>query len=191
VPFPATQEPTDWQRLGAELDEVLGGITHYRNHARGRLRELFFQAVELGPPPGFLAGRLKASMPHGTVKAFGGGLTVDASDIAHTLLFWAMGLSKQQDVPTAILSTPWKATANSFEKYFDPQLAAIWAVAAAGQKNAATIKALIERLDLAGDPPWLRSQTIGALTALTGKRYAYDIDRWREWWASVRTRWDG
>ena len=191
VPYPATREPTDWQRLSAELDEVLGGKTHYRNHARGRLRKLIFEAVERGPPPGFFARRLKASTPRGTVKAFGGGLPVEASDIAQTLLFWAMGLSKRQEIPAAILSLPWKTAANSFEKYFDPQLAAIWAVAAAGQKDAATVKALIERLDSEGDPLWLRSQIIGALTALTGKRYAYDIGRWREWWASVRIGWDG
>ena len=177
--------------MGAELDEVLGGKTHYRNHARGRLRKLIFEAVEPGPPPGFFARRLKASTPRGTVKAFGGGLPVEASDIAQTLLFWAMGLSKRQEIPAAILSLPWKTAANSFEKYFDPQLAAIWAVAAAGQKDAATVKALIERLDSEGDPLWLRSQIIGALTALTGKRYAYDIGRWREWWASVRIGWDG
>lgn len=80
---------------------------------------------------------------------------------------------------------------NSFEKNFEPQLAAIWAVAASGQKDVATIDALVARLDATGDPLWLRAQIVGALTALTGGRFAYDIEKWRKWWRAARPEWQG
>jgi hypothetical protein len=102
-----------------------------------------------------------------------------------------MGLSREKGVPHASLTRPWTAPANRFQKYFDPQPAAIWAVAAAGQKNAATIDALIGRLDDAGDPLWLRAQIVGALTALTQHRFAYDVEKWRQWWRAARPDWDG
>ena len=187
--FPASDEKVDWQRLGAGLDDLLGDISQYDNHGRGRLRASVFDAVRLGAPPGFFARRLKAHLPQGTVQAFGGQLTVKAADIGRTMLFWGMGLAQQKDVPIVFIKRPWGTPANSFEKYFAPQLAAIWAVAAAGQKDAATMDGLIERLEADLDPLWLRAQVIGTLAALTGKRFAYDTEKWRRWWQSARTTW--
>lgn len=187
----SVRDSTDWRRLGTELDDALGERAHYRDHGRGRLRALVFQAVRQGPPPGFFERRLKALSVVGTVKAFGGGLTVDASDLGRTMLYWGMGLSRQKGVRLASLTRPWTAPANSFEKYFDPQLAAIWATAASGQKDVATIDALVARLDTVGDPLWLRGQIVGALTALTGRRFAYDTEKWRKWWRAARPDWQG
>lgn len=193
IPLPSSRprEAVDWKRLGAALDTALGDLVQYRDHGRGHLRTLVFQAVRHHPPPGFFKRRLQALSAEGTVAAFGGGLTIRATDLGQTLLFWGMGLSGQADVPVAALVRPWTATANSFEKYFDPQGAAIWAVAASGQKDAATLDALVARLSAGGDPLWLRSQVVGALTALTGQPFAYDIEAWRTWWASARSDWAG
>ncbi|NKB55581.1 MAG: hypothetical protein GKS00_04515 [Alphaproteobacteria bacterium] len=191
LPIPVSRPggETDWQQIGTELDDVLSDFSSYENHGRGRLRALVFDAVKQGAPPGFFAQRLEVQLPEGTVQSFGGGLTVKAADIGRTILFWGMGLSKQLGVPVAMIGRPWTAPANSFEKYFDPQLAAIWAVAAAGQNDVATLDALIARLDAEGDPLWLRAQVIGVLTALTGKRFAYNTDQWRAWWVESRPRW--
>ena len=189
VQFPASGGKIDWQRFGTEFDAALGDKSQYENHGRGRLRALVHDAVKLGAPPGFFAQRLKARLPQGTVQAFGKKLTVKTADIGRSILFWGMGLSKQKDVPIVSIGRPWGAPANSFEKYFDPQLTAIWAVAAAGQKDATTIDSLIERLEVNLDPLWLRAQVIGTLAALTGKRFAYDAGKWRRWWTSARTTW--
>ena len=94
-------------------------------------------------------------------------------------------------MPLASLTCPWTALPNSFEKYFDPQLAAIWAVAASGQKYVATIDALFARLDAAGGPLWLRGKIVGALTALTDRRFAYEIEKWWKWWHAARPNWQG
>jgi hypothetical protein len=187
--FPARSGKVDWQKSGTELDDLLGDISQYENHGRGRLREVVFDAVRRGAPPEFFARRLRVPFPQGTVRAFGGNLTVKAADIGRTLLFWGMGLAKQKDVPIEFIKRPWRAPANSFEKYFDPQLTAIWAVAAAGQNDTATINGLIGRLGNEHDPLWLRAQVAGALTALTGKRFAYDAGKWRSWWRSAGPTW--
>ncbi len=49
---------------------------------------------------------------------------------------------------------------------------------------------MIERLGRAGDPPWLAGDVVGALTALTGERFGYDVDAWRGWWATAAADWD-
>jgi hypothetical protein len=57
------------------------------------------------------------------------------------------------------------------------------------QTAAATIAALIERLDRASDPLWLRGDAIGALSALTGERFGYDAAAWRRWWRDAGPSW--
>ena len=128
-------------------------------------------------------------MATGTVPAFGAKLAVDAADIGQSMLLWGMGLARQGEVPIATLLRPWDKPANSFEKYFSPQLAAIWAAVVAGQKDRATIEALMARLDFELEPPWLRAQVTGALGALTGERFAHDGAAWRGWWSSARPTW--
>ena len=189
IQFTRRQDDVDWRQFGVSLDALLADTASYENHGRGKLRAMVFDAVKSGAPPGFFAARLKSRFPIGTVPAFGGKMTVDAAEIGQSILLWGMGLARQGEVPTAIFRRPWSKPANSFEKYFAPQLAAIWAVVAAEQKDRATIDALMQRLEDGLDPPWLRAQVVGALTALTGERFAHDGEKWRRWWAAARPTW--
>ena len=36
---------------------------------------------------------------------------------------------------------------------------------------------------------FLHGDVVGALTALTGERFAYDREAWRDWWARAREDW--
>jgi formylglycine-generating enzyme required for sulfatase activity len=45
---------------------------------------------------------------------------------------------------------------------------------------------LVARLGAPGQPAWLDGDFIGALTALTGQRFGYDLDAWRAWWSRRR-----
>ena len=58
-----------------------------------------------------------------------------------------------------------------------------------GQDDAATIDALVARLDRVDDPLWLTGDVVGALTALTGERFAYDRMAWRDWWETTWAEW--
>ena len=64
---------------------------------------------------------------------------------------------------------------------------ALFAVSWVGQNDGPTVASLIRRLDRAADPAWLRGDIIGALGAVTGKRFGYDIGAWRKWWAEAKT----
>jgi hypothetical protein len=57
----------------------------------------------------------------------------------------------------------------------------MWTVAMTGQHDRATIDALIARLGW-DEPLWLRGDAVGALSAVTGQRFGYDIAAWQAWW---------
>ncbi len=192
IQFAGLRRDVDWAERAAALDDLLARPESYENHARGALRGAIFAAVRDGAPAGFFSGRLRAPRPAGTVPAFGGQMDMAAADIGASMLLWAMGLAQRGEVPPALLTRAWDRPANSFQKYFSPQPAAIWAVVAAGQKERAVIEALVARLGAEGDPAWIRAQVVGALTALTGERFAHDAGAWHGWWSSARTNaaWD-
>ena len=57
--------------------------------------------------------------------------------------------------------------------------------AAAGE-NRDAISAAISALDEAAQPFAQRRMDRAFATALTGKRFGYDLDRWRAWWRDAR-----
>ena len=58
------------------------------------------------------------------------------------------------------------------------------AAARLGQSDDATLQPLVSTLGRPGDPGWLDGDRIGALTAITGQRFGYDLAAWRAWWAA-------
>ncbi len=113
---------------------------------------------------------------------FGGRVRVPGAKLARWYLLWGMAHNGHGRVPPDLLAAPWTQKPNPAEKYLEPVLAAAWAVARLGQNDRETLAALIARLDAPGDPDWLKGDIIGALTDLTGRRFAYDIAAWRRWW---------
>lgn len=181
--FPAPTSDTDWKLEGERLDRLLRNAGSYYGLGRGQLRQTIMRAVSNGAPRGFFAKRLAAQIPNTNVQAFGGSIKLTAQDVAATLLFRAMELSGHADVPVQYLTQRWTREANSYEKYFEPQLAALQAVAVSGQNDRATVAALMQRLDTPDDPLWLRGLVVGALTSATGQRHGYDIAAWKAWFA--------
>ncbi len=161
----------------------------YDQHA-GRLSEAVHAAALGAPPAGFFAERLAWPLPEHELGLIGGKVTVPAARFGRWILLWGMALAGEGRVPPALIAEPWTAPANQSEKFFELAPAAMWAAAAVGQRDRATIAALIERLDRADDPPWLVGDVVGALTALTGERFGYDVDAWRGWWATATADWD-
>ena len=98
---------------------------------------------------------------------------------------WAAAHNGHARIPVEYLKIPWTAKPTRSEKYIRLAPAASWAYARLGQRDPETLTALIDRLARPGDPKWLRGDIVGALTDLTGQRFAYDIDGWKRWW---RTR---
>ncbi|MCI0430254.1 MAG: hypothetical protein L0210_06900 [Rhodospirillales bacterium] len=188
APLPAEQAvpPGDASPNFDILDRALLDPDSYRNHGE-RLRDILY-ALAVSRPAGLgeeLSKRLDGPFPKLVVPTFGGSMTATATDIARTHLLWAMAVARVGHVPTALLLAPWTAPPNRPEKYFKPQPFAIWTAAALGQNERPTIEALISRLEQPTDPDWLQGDVVGALTALTGERFAYDVEAWRRWWAAT------
>ena len=178
APIPETR---DRAALGAALDRALADPASYGGHA-GTLRDLVYEAATGGPPPGFLARRWEAPWPALRLSLVGGQTTATAEEMGHWVLLWGMAVAGEGEVPREVFTVPWTAEAKRSEKYFKTLPAALWAAARIGQDDGATLGALVARVDQAGDPLWLTGDVVGALTALTGRRFGYDRAAWRAWW---------
>ena len=127
-------------------------------------------------------------MPSNPIDVFGGQFTVPARDIGRWHLIAAMARNREQAIPADLLEGYWERRPNRPQKWFDPLLIAMHAVQLSGQDDRATIDALIGRLD-SDDPDWLLSQAIDTLSAVTGERFGFDREAWRNWWARARAGW--
>ncbi len=179
--LPARTTAMDWEAAGQKIDALLSNPSTYIDTGRSDIRELIVQASANGAPSGFFAERLKVEIPAVTVRAFGGNMELRAKDITRAILLSGMERAGHANVPISYLTDPWTSPPNSYEKYFEIELSALRAVAASGQNDRETIEALLARLDFAHDPPWLRSQVIGTLTAISGMHFGYDVVAWRKW----------
>jgi hypothetical protein len=133
-----------------------------------------------------LGDMLTGPFPVAEAKMFGD-RRFPAPKMARWYILWAMAHNGHGRVPVDLISAPWEAPANRAEKYFESAPAAAWAAAEIGQKDDATLEALVARLDRPGDPDWLKGDIVGALTVLTGRRFAYDVAAWKSWWADRKT----
>ncbi|GAB5483426.1 MAG: hypothetical protein Pars92KO_31830 [Parasphingorhabdus sp.] len=179
--LPAEKTGLDWAAAGQKIDALLSDPSTYIDAGRSEVRRLIVQASTNGAPSGFFAERLKVEIPPVTVRAFGGNMELRAKDIARAVLLSGMERAGHANVPISYLTDPWTSPPNSYEKYFEIELSALRAVAASGQDDRETIEALLARLDFANDPPWLRSQVIGTLTAVSGEHFGYDVAAWKKW----------
>ena len=179
---------TDWTAQAAALDQALSNPSTYEAFGQP-VRTLAFDAAASLPPKEFFTRRLEAPRPGGQLNPFRDVVVDPAGDIGASIILWAMGIARQGSVPPAMISADWTKAENGAAKYFDPQPYAMWAAAELGQKDPATIDALVSRLDRETDPLWLKGDAVGALTALTGKRFGFDFNAWRDWWGTAKAAW--
>ncbi len=184
-PSHPTPGAVDWTAARTIMNEAVSKPDTYRT----RLRDLAYGWALAGPPPGFFEGALDSPFPDKTVAMFGGRLTPRAVNLGHHILLWGMGVAGRGRVPGALLERPWILVSNRPQKWFDSLPMSLFAVSWVGQNDGATVSSLIRRLDRAADPAWLKGDIIGALGAVTGKRFGYDIGAWRQWWAEAKKEW--
>lgn len=185
--WPAILEPELEADAVVSLDRLLEDPDAYTG--RALLRDAIFALSGAPGAADVFADRLMARAPDQPVGLIGGRVRISSTTLRRWLLLWGMTLAGEGRVPPELIAEPWSLAPNSSEKYFNSPPAAMRAAAAIGQNDAETIDALIERLGLRDDPLWLRGDAVGALTELTGQRYAYDFDGWQEWWAVERGDW--
>ncbi len=178
--------PVDVARI-AELEASIGAALavpeNYSNHGRDVLRAPVFELAKMGTPGGVALARLLSSdMPGADIGMIGGQMMVPMSDLGRWIVLWGMGVAGAGHVPQELLEHPWNVPPHRSEKYFDPLPIALWTISQTGQNDDSTLAALMARLEHGDDPLWLKGDIAGALSAVTGKRFAYDVDAWRAWW---------
>jgi len=185
--WPAIADPDLDPDAVATLDRLLNDPDAYAG--RAQIRGAIFALAPASGSGDIFEDRLMGDAPARRVGLIGGRVRISSTTLRRWLLLWGMTLAGEGRVPPELIAEPWTAPQNDSEKYFDSPPGAMRAAAAIGQDDVATIDALIERLDRAGDPLWLRGDAVGALTELTGQRFAYDFEAWRDWWAKEKTDW--
>jgi hypothetical protein len=176
--------------LAAELAALDAALAPVEDSAdrRVRLERALTPLIRRGTPAAgrALSERLARSYPPLEVARFGGRVRVTLGRSNRWHLLRAIALTGHGRVPPALLAEPWVQQPNAAEKYFEPLPAAAWAIARIGQDDRETLDALVERLGDPDLPPWANGDLVGALTALSGRRFAYDLDAWRAWWGVRR-----
>ncbi|NEQ54283.1 MAG: hypothetical protein F6K11_29835 [Leptolyngbya sp. SIO3F4] len=168
-----------------DLESVFTNSATYTNgNAQDVLATaLVFSAMDHDPAVGKqLTDYLTQALPVKSAQLFENNASAPATHVTQWYLLWAMGLNGHGHVPTDLLQLPWTEPANDREKYWHPAPAAAWTAARLGQNDAETIGAIIERLTTQEDPLWLVGDFVGALHALTGEQYGYDVAAWQQWW---------
>ncbi len=168
------------------LDLALADPESYRDYGEA-LRDLVFDLAQAKPVSEIWALFLNRTWPAASQSHFSDGSAITAETLGRWILLWGMSVAGTGVVPVDWLSEAWTLPANRSEKYYGTAPAAIWTAGEIGQNDAATVGALIARLDRIDDPLWLTGDVVGALTALTGQRFAYDRAAWRNWWRTART----
>jgi formylglycine-generating enzyme required for sulfatase activity len=189
VPMPRLSPATGSDPI-EQLRQMNDGLSNVRDFNDYRvLLNAYLQPMALGRSPLLaeqLTQLLRADVSPLPLRAFGGALETPLDQINRWFVLWAMGLSGSGSVPPAYLTEDWRAPRNRAEKYFELAPAAAWAAGQTGQREDAIIAALIARLDTDDEPRWLRGDWVGALSALSGERFGYDSQAWREWWSTYR-----
>jgi formylglycine-generating enzyme required for sulfatase activity len=167
-----------------KLDRALADKSTYIDHGS----RLFATLLPLGLRGTSEAGtalmcRLKGPVPDVKVPLFGGQVSVSATQMARWYLLWAIALNGRGRISPSFLLVPWAERPNRSEKYLHPGPAAAWAIAQLGQADDETVGALITGLVRANYPTWFKGDLVGALAAVTGERFGYDVNKWRSWWS--------
>jgi hypothetical protein len=189
LPSPWRPDGTSYAQAHEVMDTAFQAADAHARHAetvRAAVRRLAREGTaDVGRA---FEARLGAPAPEKMVSLFGGALVETAGALERWYLLWGLAYNGHGRVPVGLLSAPWTHEPNRAEKYFEPAPLAMWAAARLGQDDAETIDALVRGLGRDGEPDWLDGDRIGALTALTGERFGYDVGAWRAWWQARRTR---
>lgn len=189
LPSPWRPDGTSFARALEVMDTAFGATEAHSRQGetiRAAIRRLAREgSADVGRA---FAVRLATPAPEKTVSLFGGALVETAAALERWYLLWGLAYNGHGRVPVELLNTPWAHEPNRAEKFFEPAPLAMWAAARLGQNDTETIDALVRGLGRDGEPDWLDGDRIGALTALTGMRFGYDVRAWRAWWQSHRAR---
>lgn len=169
------------KRLGTKLEQVQSDFFADDGLRALLARPPILHSKALGE---LFARQINGTIPEDPVDVFG-----NRKLPHHLLALWflntTMAVNGYGRVLPNSLSPPWRGSDHSSQKFFDPTIGAIVAAGWLKQSDRPTLKRLIGRLRARQDPQWLRSDVIGALTAITDQRFGHDVAKWLSWWDAL------
>lgn len=182
--LPPRPSPTDGSELAtllSALDPAIADLAAFE-HEGGSLVALIEPIIAIASEPAAaaIAGRIGTAGNGDAPSRFTGHSEPTAQKVDWYLL-WALARIGRGRVPPVLLDAPWQVAPHRSEKYAAPSPAAAWTAGELAQHDESTLALLVARLDRDDDPPWVRGDLVGALTAITGCRFGYDVAKWREW----------
>jgi hypothetical protein len=180
--FPMPRVPVDWDQEARALDTLLSAPKGYAGYGL-QLRQRINNLPRTNVPSDFYNQRLAARMPRTPLPLFGDIVLDEMAVMGRWRIYWGMGWSRTGRVSPSDILRPADYTLNRPAKYFSTAEMAMWAAGRLGQRDRATLASLIARLEDPGTPLWLKGDAVGALTAITGRRFGYDGKAWRDWFS--------
>lgn len=170
----------------ARLDRLLADSDAYAKHGAAILAALKPLAFSGEPSIGqAFSAWLTRDYPRDPIRMYGGQVLMSRDKVARWYLLWGLAVNRNGRVPPDFVSGEWRpADPNPPQKFQERVPGAAWAMRWLGQSDKETIATLVAGLDRAELPLWLKGDLVGALTMLTGERFAYDFTAWRGWAAS-------
>ena len=179
-------EPDESQvnQLYDELLELLTDPASTADYARALRKLLGSHALIKSPEFGAaLTNLLSVTFDGEPTKMFTDEV-VSRQNLIRWYLITALAINGQGRIDPSWFNPAEELNVPSNGKLFNPAIAAIVASGWLKQNDNVTLAALLQRLNNDTDPFWVKSDVIGALTALTDQRFGYDVVAWNNWWSS-------
>lgn len=174
------------EALTAELTGLITDPASTDNYA-GIIRNKLARHPQLLQPEfgAAITNLLSLPLDQSSVKMFTQ-VPVTRENLIRWYMLTSMAINGYGRVDPLWINRPYNGADHSSGKMFDPAIAAIVTAGWLKQGDRQTLAALMARLNRKDDPSWVTADVIGALTAITNERFAYDTDGWNRWWRLYR-----
>ncbi len=168
--------------LFSELQKIVMNPQSTDNYARLLRRNLGRHPELKTPEFGAALTRALTLSIEGEPSTMFTGQSIRRQDLIRWFLITTLAMNGNGRIDPEWINAKTELLVPDSAKVFDPSVASIVATGWLEQSDSETLGALITRLNRTDDPLWLKADVVGALTALTDQRFAYDVNAWNRWW---------
>lgn len=180
---PQDLDPALTETLYQEIQKIIKDPQSTDNYARALRRNLGRHPAIKTPEFGAALTRVLGESIEGPPTTMFTGQSIKHQDLVRWFLITTLAINGNGRVDPDWISLETELQVPDSSKVFDPSIASIVASGWLKQNDKQTLRALITRLNRTSDPLWVKADVIGALTAITNQRFAYDVSAWNLWWS--------
>ncbi len=170
------------ESITQDLKSIISDPDNTANYARVLRRSLGRHPHLKKPEFGVAVTQLLSQPISGEPTTMFTGQTISRQDLIRWFLVTTLAINGNGRIEPSWINPDHQLQVPDSGKVFDPSVASIVATGWLAQNDKATLGELITRLNNMSDPLWVKADVIGALTAITGQRFAYDLNAWNSWW---------